>query len=295
VLVAAFMQTLVRMWAGRLEPLRTDGGGLDAGRVAEEGVKSAQHLLGMLLRALDYLPPVDLEFADVVDAVLTADRRLAPDDSHDYRTTLRESFAAFGIRPPRHRILDEDGVTAPSGGGEPALAAYPPDRDVVTELGLRYEHLNLMSLRTSPEEVYQFVWNNAGAVDVDVRLATRVERVLSSTRVGPDGLVVTEVIADYTQTLRTTAGALPPGVAAPAGMAADDVVELWGGGVLVFDQFGRFRLHQRQPILDADRQTRRLQYLFDHDLRGRDGSWGASDGVGEKRRFALLHQSEDEG
>jgi hypothetical protein len=299
VLVAAFMQTLVTMWAGRLEPLRTDRGGLDAGRVAEEGVKSARHLLTMLLRALDYLPPVDLEFSDVIDAVLTADRRLAPDDDHGYRRALQESAGAFGIRPPRHRILDEDGVAAPRGraaAGEPALDAYPPDQDAVAGLGLRYEHLNLMALRTSPEEVYQFIWNNAAAIEIDVRLATRVERVLSSTRAGPDGLVVTEVLADYTQTLRTTAAALPPGIVAPAGMPADDVVELWGGGVLVFDQFGRFRLHQRQPILDADRQTRRLQYLFDHDLRGRDGSWGASDGVGEKRRFALLHQGpEDEG
>lgn len=299
VLVAAFMQTLVTIWAGRLEPLRVTHGGLDAGRVAEEGVKSARHLLTMLLRALDYLPPVDLEFSDVVDAVLTADRRLAPDDDHGYRRALQESFAMFGITPPPHRILDEDGVAAPRGRaatGEPALAAYPPDQDAVAGLGLRYEHLNLMALRTSPEEVYQFIWNNAAAIEIDVRLATRVERVLSSTRVGPDGLVVTEVIADYTQTLRTTAAALPPGIAAPDGMRRDDVVELWGGGVLVFDQFGRFRLHQRQPILDVDRQTRRLQYLFDHDLRGRDGSWGASDGVGEKRRFALLHQApEDEG
>ncbi|MFL6129500.1 MAG: hypothetical protein ACJ73E_10595 [Mycobacteriales bacterium] len=297
VLVAAFMQTLVTMWAGRLGPLRADHGGLDADRVAEEGVKSARHLLAMLLRALDYLPPVDLEFADVIDAVLTADRRLAPDDDHDYRTTLQDSFARFGITPPPHRILDEDGVAAPSAGAaaaEPALAAYPPDQDAVAGLGLRYEHLNLLALRTSPEEVYQFVWNNAAALDIDVRLSTRVERVLSSTRVGPDGLVVTEILADYTQTLRTTAGALPPGIAAPAGMDADDVVELWGGGVLVFDQFGRFRLHQRQPILDVSRQARRLQYLFDHDLRGRDGSWGASDGVGEKRRFALLHQQPED-
>jgi hypothetical protein len=108
--------------------------------------------------------------------------------------------------------------------------------------------------------------------------------------VGPDGLVVTEVVADYVQTLHTTAANLPAGIAAPTGMAPDTVVELWGGGVLVFDQFGRFRLHQRQPILDVDRQTRRLQYLFDHDIRGRDGSFGASDGVGERRRFALLHQ-----
>ena len=293
VLVAAFLQTLVTIWAGRLEPLRSERGEVDAPRVAEEGVKSARHLLAMLLRALDYLPPVELEFADVVDAVLTADRRLAPEDEHGYRDALRDRFAAFGITPPPHRIVDEDGVAAPGPSAEPALAGYPPDPDAGDRCGLRYEHLNLAALRTSPEEVYQFVWNNAAALGIDVRLATRVERVLSSTRVGPDGLVVTEVLADYTQTLRTTAGRLPPGVAAPAGLAPDEVVELWGGGVLVFDQFGRFRLHQRQPILDADRQTRRLQYLVDSGVRGRDGSFGASDGRGDKRRFALLHRGDD--
>jgi hypothetical protein len=297
VLVAAFMQTLVTMWAGRLEPLRVETDGLDAGRVAEEGVKSARHLLGMLLRALDYLPPVDLEFADVIDAVLTADRRLAPDDEHDYRGALEDTFARFGITPPRYRILDEDGVGPPLEGDgsadareQPAEAAWPPDPDADATLGLRYEHLNLVALRTSPEEVYQFIWSNAAVLHVDVRLPTRVERVLSSTRVGPDGLVVTEILADYTQTLRTTAGGLPAGLHPPDGMAPDDGVELWGGGVLVFDQFGRFRLHQRQPILDVDRQTRRLRYLLAAGIRGQDGSWGASDGAGEERRFALLHQ-----
>ena len=292
VLVAAFLQTLVTIWAGRLEPLRTGRRGLDADRVAEEGVKSSRHLLAMLLRALDYLPPVELEFADVLDAILTADQRLAPDDDHGYRTALEQGFAAFGITAPPHPIVDEDGVAAPTDGStaEPAEAAVAPDPDVDPRLGVRYEHLNLAALRSSPEEVYQFIWNNAAVLRIDVRLATRVERVLSSTRVGPDGLVVTEVVADYVQTLHTTAANLPAGIAAPTGMAPDTVVELWGGGVLVFDQFGRFRLHQRQPILDVDRQTRRLQYLFDHDIRGRDGSFGASDGVGERRRFALMHQ-----
>ena len=49
-------------------------------------------------------------------------------------------------------------------------------------------------------------------------------------------------------------------------MADDTVVELWGGGVLVFDQFGRFRLHQRQPIFDSRRQTARLASLFRRGL-----------------------------
>ncbi|NYJ06610.1 hypothetical protein GGQ55_002888 [Geodermatophilus daqingensis] len=296
VLVAAFLQTLVTMWAGRLEPLRIDPDGVDADRVGEEGVKSAEHLLGMLLRALDYLPPVDLTFPDVLDAVLTADRRLAPDDAHGYRTALEQTFARFGITPPPHRIVDSDGVAAPTeeaaADARPAgtEAAVAPDPDAGTETRLRYEHLNLAALRTSPDEVFSFVWNNAALLSIDVRYPTRVERVLSSTRVGPDGLVVTEILADYTQVLRTTAGALPPGIAAPAGAAADEQVELWGGGVLVFDQFGRYRLHQRQPLLDIERQTDRLAYLARSGIRGVQGVLGATDGPGEAERFARLHE-----
>jgi hypothetical protein len=264
---------------------------MDADRVAEEGVKSARHLLGMALRALDYLPPVDLEFADVIDAVVTADQRLAPDDDRHYRDALTRTFAAFGITPPRHRILDQDRLG--NATTTPADAPYPPDPDADATLGVRYEHLNLVALRSSPEEVYQFVWNNAAVLGIDVRFPTRVERVLASTRVGPDGLIVNEILADYVQTLHTTAANLPPGMRTPAGMAPDTVVELWGGGVLVFDQFGRFRLHQRQSLLDLDRQNRRLQYLFDHGVRGADGSFGVTDGTSDLRRFAQLHREAD--
>ncbi|MFP5371986.1 MAG: hypothetical protein ACLGI3_14740, partial [Actinomycetes bacterium] len=123
------------------------------------------------------------------------------------------------------------------------------------------------------------------------RLPTRIERVLSSTRVGPDGLVVTEILADYTQVLRTTAASLPRGIAAPDGMAPDQQVELWGGGVLVFDQFGRYRLHQRQPLLDKKRQTDRLAYLSTRGIRGSQGVLGAADGPGETRGFAQLHRA----
>jgi hypothetical protein len=268
ILVSAFLHTLVGMWAARLEPLAMVDGGLDSARVAEEGVKSAEHLLGMLLRSLDYLPPVDLEFADVIDSVLTADTRLAPDDEHHYRDALRTAFAGFGICPPEHRILDEDGVAAP---------ARTEHR---RGLGIRYEHLNLAALRTSPEELFSFLWNNARVLGVDVRYPTRVERVLTSTRVGPDGLVVTEILADYTQNLTTTVARLPSGIHAPDGAPSDAAVELWGGGVLVFDQFGRFRLHQRQPLLDTRRQKRRLAHLF---------AAGAADPTRTAEPFALLH------
>jgi hypothetical protein len=240
-----------------------------------------------------------LEFADVIDAVLTADQRLTPDDEHHYREALANNFARFGIVPPKHRIVDEDGIVAKRprreavssqskrGTDEPEFVVDPD----ASTLNIRYEHLNVVALRSSPEEVYQFIWNNSGVLDIDVRLTTRVTRVLNSTRVGPDGAVVTEVLADYVQTLRTTASRLPPGITAPADMPPDATVELLGGGVLVFDQFGRFRLHQRKPILDADRQTRRLQHLFDQGIVDAAGGYGTSDGQGDKRRFSLLHSS----
>jgi hypothetical protein len=287
ILVAAIMQTLAGMWAHRIDELdATDG--LNAARVAEEGMNAAKHLLGMVLRSIDYLPPIELEFADVVDSILTADRRLNPDDDFDYRGALLAAFESFGIKPPDHHIVDQDGMAAPLPSVDEPTGGGLADPDAPPE-PLTYEHLNFVALRSSPEEVFAFIWNNAGALGIDVRLATRVDRVLATTRVGADGLIVNEVLADYTQWIRTTADRLPKGMTQPAGMAADAKVALWGGGVLVFDQFGRFRLHQRKPILDVDRQQRRLQNLLDRQLKDSHGGFGSSDGVNADERFALLH------
>jgi hypothetical protein len=81
IVVAAVLRTLREMWAERLVAI-TGRSGADRGRVVEEGAKAAAHLLKMLLRGIDYMPPVELEFDDVLDAVLTADEVVAPDDAH---------------------------------------------------------------------------------------------------------------------------------------------------------------------------------------------------------------------
>lgn len=286
VMVAAVMQTLVGMWATRIDELE-DEGGLSTARVAEEGRRASQQLLSMVLRGIDYLPPVELEFADVVDSIITADKRLNPDDELDFRGMLRDAFESFGITPPKHQIVDEDGVAAPT-ADESADHVGVDDPDAPWD-GIRYDGINLVALRSSPEEVFAFIWNNAGALGIDVRLATRVDRVLGTTRVGTDGLIVNEILADYTQSIITTADRLPEGMTRPQGMDPTARVTLWGGGVLVFDQFGRFRLHQRKPVLDVDRQDRRLQNLFDRQVQDSRQGYGSSDGVNADDRFALLH------
>lgn len=69
-------------------------------RIANEATTNADRLLGMVVRAFDYLPAVDVTFGDVVRAVITADRDLYPDDELRLRARLVESLRQRGIFPP---------------------------------------------------------------------------------------------------------------------------------------------------------------------------------------------------
>lgn len=282
VLVGAVLDTLLELWTGRLRPL-LHAGRVDRDRAGEEGAKSADHLLRMALRAIDYLPPVDFEFEDFVAAILLADTEVAPDDHHGYRPTLRRCFARMGIGlPPDGRVVD---LTAQS-------------------LAPRYHGLNFDAMRTDVDEVFRFVWENAAWLGVDASLYTHVESVRPAVRVGPDGLVVREAVADYVQMLEVTAaefielarrwaqdhGDDPASIALSALIEPDTAVQLFGGGTLVFDQFGRAKYHISKPLADWRRQLGRLDYLARigaFDTRRRVG-FSTGEAVGQ--RFAALHQ-----
>jgi hypothetical protein len=269
VLVAAVTATLLRMWSERLKALVSERGA-DRARVAEEGAKAAGHLLQMVVRGIDYMPPVELEFEDVLDSILKADEIVAPDDDeHDYRGALTGAFAAFDIRRPEGRIID--------------LRERPTPM---------YERMNFAALRAAPDEVYRFIWENAEVFSINRDYRLRVESVSPSERVGPDGLVVGEVVASYVQSLELTAAELArQGVELPAGLKGDTKLELWGGGVLVFDQFGRAKLHQTKPLGDWPRQERRLSYLVSQGLADRSGRYGFTLSLPRGQRFAALHVS----
>lgn len=71
-------------------------------RLADEAVKSAEHILNICIRALDYLPPVDVTFSDFLRALITADTDLVPQDKVGYRVAFLEAF--------RGRCIPLDGV-----------------------------------------------------------------------------------------------------------------------------------------------------------------------------------------
>jgi hypothetical protein len=74
-------------------------------RLAEEASRSAQHVLTMCIRALDYCPPTDITFGEYLRAIITADCDLVPDDRYNYRVSFIEAFQRRGIFPPGVRTL----------------------------------------------------------------------------------------------------------------------------------------------------------------------------------------------
>lgn len=69
-------------------------------RLAAEAAKAADHVLRMCVRALDYIPPVDLHFGEYLRAIVTADADLVPHDPLRYRVAFVEAFRKREITAP---------------------------------------------------------------------------------------------------------------------------------------------------------------------------------------------------
>jgi hypothetical protein len=236
-LVAAMMNAFLRVWVARL------AGKVDHARVVEEGACAADHLLTMSIRAIDYCPPTDIEFRDFLSALLTADTQLRPDDGkYHYRRILLKSFQDYGIRP--------------TSKGPKGVWETPEGR-------LSYAAVHFDSIRHDPDEVFRFLWANRRPLGLCGNAYTRVLSVRPCRRIGADGFVLHETVAEYIQRIDLQAGELKRlRIGVPRGMPPSQEVTLYGGGALIFDEYGRLKFHVRNKILNSERQTRRLRYLW---------------------------------
>ncbi len=84
-------------------------------RLAIEGAESADRVLQMCIRAIDYCPPVDITFGDFLRGIVTADLDSDPADQHGYRVVFIESFREWGIHPRGVTCMGQDALAWPTG------------------------------------------------------------------------------------------------------------------------------------------------------------------------------------
>jgi hypothetical protein len=122
-------------------------------RLAQEASKTAEHVLNMCIRALDYSPPVDMTFGDYVRALITADRDLVPDDNRGYRVAFLQAFRRRGIFPEFVRNLSTESVCWDS-----------PELDIDIEKGLDRMSLT-WDLHTNRQGAYESSRLNAAGLN----------------------------------------------------------------------------------------------------------------------------------
>jgi len=285
ILVAAVMTAFIEAWAARIAGSGVPGQrAYPVARVAEEGADIADALATMWIRALDYMPPVHLEFPDALSAALTADIEVRPDDSRfSLRMNILNAFRSYGIR------------SASTSRESPGAWKRSP-------IDLRYDRVRFESMRNEKDEVFRFLWENREKLALRPGAYTEVLSVRPCVRTGLDGFTLHETVAEYYQVARLTPKELQQkGIVAPKkylealsdeqkasrrrrerslaiperenGTNHDDetpiiadesnvTTPLYGGGVLIFDEYGRLKYHIHNDVFGGKRQTKRLKYLW---------------------------------
>ena len=103
---------------------------------------------------------------------------------------------------------------------------------------------------------------------IDDRGYMRIASVRRSSRQGPDGFQLRETICEYVQ-VASIFGAearTALGIERPEGMPSTQRITAYGGGTLVFDQYGRIKFHVEHRLDDGPRQSARLAWLWENGL-----------------------------
>lgn len=173
--------------------------------LAQKAADLAKNFLEICIRAIDYCPPVDLELGEYLRALITADHNLVPGDPWGYRETLIDCFAERGIYPHGAISLSED-----------ALLWRPPARQLPPLAELSFSSLRFDGDPATPasgDEMYrqaralaeyltQPQWRDEfGLMSTDSRDVDPpcIQSIRTARRVGPDGQVVFDLVAEVTQ------------------------------------------------------------------------------------------------
>ena len=272
VLVCAVFEAYLTIYERKTAPLlrlASNGSGLPppgelqpdlVDMLAHSASSLAGHFLSLIIRAIDYCPPVGIGLGEYLRALITADHDLVPDDPWAYREALIDAFSRRNIYPRHVPTLAEDAllwrptrramanITALDFGhlefaGDPACAAS--DTELVRQARVLGEYA------TRPEHLHEFGLTSAIAAQALGARAElpQVQSIRSTRRIGPDGQIVFGLVAEITQALVVRASAGAPSYS------------LVGGSTVILGPEGDIRYVISKSALGSDRLQRRRQFM----------------------------------
>jgi hypothetical protein len=297
VLVAAIFDAFNKVYQRKIERyvrLATNGTGiLPQGHIntdlldmlAKEASQLASQFLTICIRAIDYCPPVDIDFGEYLRALITADKALVPDDPWNYREALIDSFRTRGIYPPGVESLTEDALV----WQEPvrslprcqslsfAKLRFRGDPGDPADQGeLRRQACAVGRLVTDPRHYDLFGLVDPASAKWRSQRADlpKVQSVRTTRRIGPDGQVVFDLVAEVTQRRTVTA-------------ADGGAFDFYGGSTILIGPEGQVRYTINKRTCHAGRAESQGMYIASEGKR----FWTASKGkwMPSEKAFRSLH------
>ncbi|WP_152535436.1 peptidase M4 [Bradyrhizobium sp. Ai1a-2] len=236
--------------------------------LADQASTLASQFLSICIRAIDYCPPFDLRLGEYLRAVITADFDLVQDDPFGYREAIIDAFARRHIYADDVPDLAEDSLLwrPPDKKMEPIEALHfremqfagDPGRAAdETELRRQAEALGAYVMR--PEYTHAFgcalpgdIQLNGDHVDPAV-----VGSVRSLRRIGPDGQITFDTVAEITQRRWCK-------------QSSKGISEVFGGSTVILGPDGQVRYVIRKSVTDRRRIQAQADYL---DSKGGSKGW----------------------
>ncbi len=321
ILVSAVFDAFITIYESRIRDLKriaSEGTGVLrdgelppdlVNRLAEEAVTVANQVLTMCIRALDYCPPVDIDFGDYLRALITADCDIVLIDTRGYRLAFVDAFREHGIYPAHLKGLSEDNLVWDRAD---SVKSYPRLNQMGDELRRRVNTLSMERHRSDRwhamrhqrialhEFLQKSLWDqdeNKGlqlttGLDFSIRhkrggedvVNFRVETMWSVQRQRPDGSVLNQVVFTLVQRR-------------PLDFARKDGGEIWGGCTVVVDMGrregeGAIRYVISKPLYNQENEGGRIHRALMEQKDPTNLPLAATYGGDESGEpFAMLHTS----
>lgn len=216
--------------------------------LAEDARRLADQFLNIVIRAIDYCPPVDLTFGEYLRALVTADHDITSDDPWCYREALVRGFRRYGITVDGVPDLSQD-----------ALLWRPPERDLGTIRELAYENLappvrpgrwpTQQELTQRAVDLGDFVTDPMRLWFFGLTAPTRregltieppvIESIRTLRRISPDNTLNFDLVAEVTQRRQVTQRRW-----------------MYGGATIIVGDDGRIRYSICKNVNSAHRERR---------------------------------------